>query len=315
MPLPCMNTADLEYLLQRTYFQGRLHSADLVNRENALASSTSALLAKISSETLDSQRKLVELGRCLLDTLEPGEEHDLTADAITRLEEEFSLMLAKHHKLPAVTNIRFSSRPESSDLTEIETQLAELLSPETDTAVASADSAFAQMHEEFLKSIGKGQEMDCDDDVTDLTQKVVAHSMTQPCNTGNFMTAKQALVKNSNNRTASPATQTAGSGYNPTAQMRRLGLGNKRPRPALEQPQPTDYRGDEGRDINTEFRYAMCYKMSALILPFLVIIVWSRLLYRLAGALQQLKHQLKIKRNLLLLRNLSMKDWQILNLV
>lgn len=276
-----MNTADLEYLLQRTYLQGRAHSSNSLNRENALTASTAAQLSKTSAEVLDSQRKLIELGRCLLDNIdahEKAEEHELTVDAICRLEEEFALMLAKHHKLPAVTNNRFSTRPESTEIGEIEAQLAELLSAETDAAMASADALFAEMHEEYLKSIGKYQEMEVDDEVTELAQRVNSHSMnssyasnvastsstasasnaasTQPNSGSNFMTAKQALVKNANNRISPPASSGSGSGsgYNPAAQMRRLGLGNKRPRPALEQPQPTAYRGDEGRDINTEFR-------------------------------------------------------------
>lgn len=279
-PLPLsearMNIADLEYLLQRTYLQGRVHSAHLINRENALSSSTAALLSKTAPDALESQRKLVELGRCLADTIDQQqkpEEYQFTADALVRLEEEFALMLAKSHKLPAVTNNRFSSLPESSVVSEIEAQLAELLSPDTDSAVASADALFAQMHEEYLKSTGKGQQMDFDEEVVDLAQKVRDNSITNMSisstvadsannNSGsNFMTAKQALVKNANSNTnannrmnPSSAPSNGVSGYNPAAQLRRLGLGNKRPRPNLEQPQPAGYRGDEGRDINTEFR-------------------------------------------------------------
>jgi hypothetical protein len=257
-----MNCAaeDLEYLLQRTYLQGRAHSSNLLNRENALASSTAAQLSKTSSDAVESQRKVIELGRSMLDALDSqdrSEEHELTVDALCRLEEEFALMLAKHHKLPAVTNSRFSSRPESNEIDEIEAQLAGFLSAETDSAVASADALFVQMHDEYLKSIGKDPElMDCDDEVSELTLRVNSHSMNSmnPANStaSNFMTAKQALAKSSNNRTSPPAASPGtGNGYNPAAQMRRLGLGNKRPRPALEQAHRS---ADEGRDINTEFR-------------------------------------------------------------
>lgn len=265
-----MNWSDVEYLLQRTYLQGRSHSANLLNRENALSQSTASALQKTASESLESQRKLLELGQGILDSIDPttnGEEYELTADALSRLEEDFLIMLAKHHKLPAVTGARFASKTESNDLSELETKLAELLDPESANVAASFDSALADLHEEYQRATGA---MDCDE-VLSTRNETAIHNVGGSFNNGYsinsnnsnsnnvnpFMTAKQALGKNiggnrpaasNNNNYNSSASAT---GYNPGAQVRRL-LGGKRPHPndtTLNKP----YR-DEGRDINTEFR-------------------------------------------------------------
>lgn len=68
-----------------------------------------------------------------------------------------------------------------------------------------------------------------------------------------FMTAKQALARNINQRATSQQSS-GSSSYNPAAQARKM-LGAKRrfvdPKGTSESP--AGYR-DEGRDINTEFR-------------------------------------------------------------
>lgn len=270
-----MNWSDVEYLLQRTYLQGRSHSSNLLNRENALSRSTAAALQKTAAESLESQRKLLELGQGILDSIDPisnGEEYELTADALCRLEEDFLLMLAKHHKLSAATGARFTSKTESNDLGELESKLAEILDPESITVAASYDSALADLHEEYQRATGA---MDCDEVVPTRNESLTSNCgsfssnnngytvnvATNNANANPFMTAKQALGKNIGNRpTASTNnnynnnynSNASGTGYNPAVQTRRL-LGGKRPLPN-DAAQNKTYR-DEGRDINTEFRY------------------------------------------------------------
>ena len=72
-----------------------------------------------------------------------------------------------------------------------------------------------------------------------------------------FMTAKQALVRNANQKQQQQYNGSSSSSYNPAAQARKM-LGAKRrfvdPKSiAGNEAQGGGYR-DEGRDINTEFR-------------------------------------------------------------
>jgi len=82
---------------------------------------------------------------------------------------------------------------------------------------------------------------------------------SKPANSNNpFMTAKQALARNNNQKAGNGTPQSSSSGlssHNPAAQARKM-LGAKRrfvdPK-STNEPPPSGYR-DEGRDINTEFR-------------------------------------------------------------
>ena len=80
---------------------------------------------------------------------------------------------------------------------------------------------------------------------------------SKPINSNNpFMTAKQALARNINQKSGNNAPQSSAgpSSYNPAAQARKM-LGAKRRfvDPKSSNEQTGGYR-DEGRDINTEFR-------------------------------------------------------------
>lgn len=71
-----------------------------------------------------------------------------------------------------------------------------------------------------------------------------------------FMTAKQALVRNANQKQQQQYNGSSSSSYNPAAQARKM-LGAKRrfvdPKSSAGNEAQGGYR-DEGRDINTEFR-------------------------------------------------------------
>lgn len=150
------------------------------------------------------------------------------------------------------------------------------------TAVSGADELLASIHEEYVRSRGPTESPD---DVGSLARSVrdaslVRSGFTDPSGPGHsistnstvnsttaapppagnpFVTARQALVKNAANRPSAAgahshsSTPTGGSGYNPAVQARRL-LGGKRRFADPKPSEPAPYR-DEGRDINTEFRY------------------------------------------------------------
>lgn len=67
-----------------------------------------------------------------------------------------------------------------------------------------------------------------------------------------FLTAKQALIRNMNQKGTGNGMGQSSSGYNPANQARKL-LGAKRRFNDPKGSNESNYR-DEGRDINTEFR-------------------------------------------------------------
>ncbi len=149
-----------------------------------------------------------------------------------------------------------------------------LLSPkqqeENDAAVYAADSAFAAIHD----ILNHKTPSECkDEDLIDLTQSInnaiIGHGNDMEVSavdndegkaqSNPFMTAKQALIKNigNNRNNSNSSSSSSSSGYNPSMQARKL-LGAKRrfvdPKSNGNDASHSNYR-DEGRDINTEFRY------------------------------------------------------------
>jgi len=125
--------------------------------------------------------------------------------------------------------------------------------------IGLADSIFAAINEEYCNSSGGSEAAD----VSDLTQAVRDANLARnhESNSNPFMTARQALSKNlasgkvGNSSAGASNASVSNSGYNPSAQARKL-LGAKRRcfESTRNESALSTYK-DEGRDISTEFSY------------------------------------------------------------
>lgn len=134
-----------------------------------------------------------------------------------------------------------------------------------------ANSALAAIHEitsSKNNSSGDSDDLICltqsicntliskSDSSDNVNMEIVEDDQQKPSNP--FMTAKQALAKNVGQRTLGGTASNYNSNnnnnsYNPSMQARKL-LGAKR-RFTDQKPNESNGYRDEGRDINTEFRY------------------------------------------------------------
>ena len=105
--------SDVEYLLKRSYLQGRKASAPLVNRENGLNFSTVGMLSKASSDSLNSHRKLLLLSTDIYRITEKENENMVVSDLIENYADELMFTLAKKANLPSVSGCK--TGPKSSN--------------------------------------------------------------------------------------------------------------------------------------------------------------------------------------------------------
>lgn len=115
--------SDVEYLLKRSYLQGRTATAPLINRENGLNFSAVGMLSKTAPDSINSQRKLLQLSAEIYRTTDKENEKMVVSDFIDNYADEFTLMLAKKLNFPSVTGSKIG--PKTSNKALIQSFLSE----------------------------------------------------------------------------------------------------------------------------------------------------------------------------------------------